>query len=171
MGMDVYGKATTSPAGEYFRNSVWSWRPLATFLVTKGPQDVVQKCHYWQSNDGAGLGKKDSLALATWLREQLTNGAVATYAMDYQARIDALPDHECNYCQGTGTRSDAVGLANGMDKKLVEEDGPRKGQTGWCNACHGHGRVPDSDSHYPFDVENVENFCTFLESCGGFEIY
>jgi hypothetical protein len=29
MGMDVYGKEPKSDKGEYFRNNVWWWRPLA----------------------------------------------------------------------------------------------------------------------------------------------
>ncbi|QOR55575.1 MAG: hypothetical protein UMS36scaffold28_65 [Phage 59_13] len=28
MGMDVYGVKPKSKQGEYFRNNVWSWRPL-----------------------------------------------------------------------------------------------------------------------------------------------
>lgn len=32
MGMDLYGKKPLNPVGEYFRNNVWWWRPLAVFV-------------------------------------------------------------------------------------------------------------------------------------------
>jgi len=172
MGMDVYGKKPKNEVGEYFRNSVWWWRPLASYITSQGPQQITGKCRYWQSNNGAGLSAADSLKLAAWLREEIASGRTATYAMEYQAHMDSLPQHECNWCHGTGTRTDAVGIENGMDKKVIDEDGhPRKWQTGWCNSCNGHGKVDDSDTHYPFSVENCVEFATFLENCGGFSIH
>jgi hypothetical protein len=32
MGMDVYGKAPTVEEGKYFRNNLWWWRPLWTYV-------------------------------------------------------------------------------------------------------------------------------------------
>lgn len=171
MGMDVYGKKATTEAGKYFRNNVWWWRPLAHYVVEHGPQEIVGKCIYWQSNDGDGLGKKDSLALAAWLREEIASGLVKDYADRRDAALKALPMLPCKYCEATGTRRDAVGVANGQVKRVIEEEGhPRNGQTGWCNGCNGVGEVADDETRYPFSVENVAEFATFLESCGGFKI-
>lgn len=33
MGMDVTGRSPDSPAGEYFRASVWSWRPIHDLII------------------------------------------------------------------------------------------------------------------------------------------
>jgi hypothetical protein len=33
MGFDVYGKSARSEKGEYFRNNVWWWRPLAEYVL------------------------------------------------------------------------------------------------------------------------------------------
>ena len=86
MGMDVYGKAPTSEAGEYFRNNIWWWRPLADFLTDTYPE-LTQTCEYWHTNDGDGLGAEDSTALAHDLTRDLDNGAVETYAAN---RAEAL---------------------------------------------------------------------------------
>lgn len=65
MGMDVYGES-----GNYFRASVWSWRPIVAAMADAGfkvPED-------WHFNDGAGLRSQeecDELAdlMETYLKE------------------------------------------------------------------------------------------------------
>ena len=170
MGMDVYGKNPKAEVGKYFCNNVWGWRPLAVYLCTEGPQAIVHKCSYWQSNDGDGLKATDSKKLATWLREEIASGRTATYAMEYQKEMDSKSMLDCRYCEATGIRRDAIGMEHGFDKRVVEEDGPRKGEIGWCNACHGQGKVADSDTYYLFSVENCVEFAAFLENSGGFKI-
>jgi hypothetical protein len=32
MGMDLHGKNPTTEEGEYFRNNIWSWGPLADYI-------------------------------------------------------------------------------------------------------------------------------------------
>jgi len=63
MGMDVYGKAPASPDGEYFRASVWSWRPIHELIEKANvlPPDMVEDMSY---NDGAGPDKKQAKLLA-----------------------------------------------------------------------------------------------------------
>lgn len=39
------------------------------------------------------------------------------------------------------------------------------------NGCDGKGTKRPADTWYPFEVENVKEFATFLQDCGGFEIY
>jgi hypothetical protein len=170
MGMDVYGKRPTTEAGKYFRNNVWWWRPLADYVTTEGPQEVVSKCQAWQSNDGDGLGARGSKALADWLRQEIAAGRTAAYAAERQRGLDALPMVRCEYCAGTGVRTDFVGREQGMPTRVVEADGLRKGEVGWCNGCGGHGKRPDADTWYGFSVANCAEFATFLEGSGGFKI-
>lgn len=150
MGMDVNGKNPDSKVGEYFRNNCWYWRPLARYCCEVAPA-ITAACTYWQSNDGDGLDAEGSKALAAELRKRLDSGEVEAYAKDRQAKLDALPMHRCDLCDGTGKRTD-----------MEVEDG--------CNACHGTGKVKDNETWYPFDVDNVKEFAEFLEHCGGFEI-
>ena len=38
MGMDVFGNNPRNKEGEYFRNNVWWWRPLADFILECYPE-------------------------------------------------------------------------------------------------------------------------------------
>lgn len=55
MGMDVYGREPTSPAGKYFRANVWSWRPIHA-LITELCSDLLddQTLEKMAFNVGAG---------------------------------------------------------------------------------------------------------------------
>jgi hypothetical protein len=169
--MDVYGRNPTSEKGKYFRNNVWRWRPLANYIAQIAPVNITGQCEHWHSNDGDGLGADESAKLAMFLRNELSTGRTAAYASSYQAEIDALADEKCDLCNGTGVRSDAIGISDGMTTRIITEDGhPRIGQKGWCNKCDGRGTVRPWETCYPFSAENVVEFCDFLEQCGGFEI-
>lgn len=180
MGMDVSGKNPTTEAGAYFCNNVWWWRPLAEYCCEIAPE-ITANCEYWQSNDGDGLEDDDAKELAAILRAEVASGRCKTYADAYEARRKALPRETCDLCNGTGIRSDALGVEHGQTTKVIpattkDSDGtetphPRAGQVGWCNGCDGIGTRQASSSHYPFTVENVEEFATFLEGSGGFEIW
>lgn len=171
MGMDVHGKAPTTEKGGYFRNNVWWWRPLADYILEVAPRELTNKCKYWQSNDCAGLNAEDSLKLAAFLRKEIAEGRTKTYSDEYAAILAAIPPETCFLCDGTGIRSDTIGVDHGQTTKIIDEPGhPRNGQTGWCNGCNGVGKEASFETNYPFSVENVEEFCTFLEGCGGFEI-
>ena len=78
MGMDVHGQQPDSPAGEYFRANVWSWKPIADYCLRVAPR-IVGKIQYLYSNDGDGLNGADSKRLAAILKGW------------------------CNYCQGKGS--------------------------------------------------------------------
>lgn len=170
MGMDVYGKNPTTEAGGYFRNNVWWWRPLAEYACAIAPT-LTRKCKYWQSNDGAGLNAKDSIALAAKLREEIATGRAKQYSDDRAAKTAAIPRRPCPYCDAIGVRTDSVGIDNGFDQRVIDSPGhPRHGQKGWCNGCDGLGTKESSEAMYPFSVENVEEFARFLEGCGGFKI-
>lgn len=169
--MDVSGRKPTTEAGKYFRNNVWWWRPLANYLQELAPE-ITSKCTHWDSNDGDGLRAAGSKALAKIVREQIACGATAEYAANYKAACAALPRETCNLCNGTGIRTDVIGEQMGQPTKVItEENHPRHGQVGWCNGCNGIGSTQHWSANYPFSVENVEAFATFLEGCGGFRIY
>lgn len=156
MGMDVFGKAPTAKVGEYFRNNVWWWRPLADLCQSLAP-DICAACEHWHSNGGDGLGADDAMALAAVLEARLSDGTVAKVLKERDARLAAMPDEPCHLCHGKGVRSDDLAIANGWDK------GP-------CNACEGTGKQRPWETHYPQDVENVREFAAFCKASGGFEI-
>lgn len=165
MGMDVYGKEPSSEVGSYFRNNVWWWRPLWNYCEHLAPE-LIPEDNLGHSNDGWGLDAEGARALAEKLREELDSGRCQAYAECYQRHHDALPSEPCELCHGTGIRSDAIGLAHGFPERL----NPHTQKKGWCNGCDGLGTVRPWATRYPFSVENVAEFITFLAASGGFEI-
>lgn len=155
MGMDVYGKAPVSPTGEYLRHSVWSWHPLASYSERIAPE-LTKECEYWHTNDGAGLDATNAALLANALQVEIDTGRCAKYAADRKALLEAMPDKECCICHGTGYRQTPPTVGPG--------DYP-------CNGCGKTGKVRPDETHYPFEVEYVEEFIAFLRDCGGFEIH
>lgn len=147
MGMDVCGIENSEA---YFRNSIWFWGPLADYCAIVAPA-LWGKIEYPQSNDGSGLNTVDSKALAVVLRAAIASGDTARYAEGYKRNMEAMYDETCDLCAGTGQRTD-----------LTVPMG--------CNKCRGEGKVRPFDTRYPFRVDNVEKFATFLETCGGFQI-
>jgi hypothetical protein len=167
MGMDVYGRTNKDA---YFRNNVWWWRPLWDYCVDVAPElcDGVDG----ETNSGAGLDAQGADDLAVVLFNELASGRTAEYAVAYRKMLSELPRSECTYCEGTGIRTDAVGIENGMPTKELEDViKVLTGRShGWCNACNGEGTVEHWNAHYPFSEENVREFAEFLTECGGFSI-
>lgn len=159
MGMDVYGKKPTTEEGKYFRNNVWWWRPLARYVCEIAPQ-TAEKCRYWQSNDGDGLNAEDSADLARILETEVVSGRAASYEKRYASAQEMQADIVCDLCEGTGTRAPVPQRGAGD---------PKRGGTP-RNKCHGEGYVRPTSTYYPFSVDNVKEFITFLRGCGGFEI-
>jgi hypothetical protein len=172
MGMDVYGTNPTSKEGEYFRNNVWWWRPLAEYIL-ENHAEIVKSCTAWHTNDGDGLGELDALTLANALQKDISSGRMEEWETKYNKWRANLPREDCDYCNKTGIRTDDIGIKNGMhDKELDPEVQILTGRThGWCNGCNGVGTRESFLSHYPFSIENMKNFIKFLEDCGGFRIF
>lgn len=160
MGMDVYGLAPTSEIGKYFRNNVWWWRPLASYIQIVAQQES-KRCTHWQSNDGDGLDGPGATQLAEALQAEIDSGRTAAYSEMREAELEALPDLPCWLCDATGTR-----------KRPPERGAGALADGGMvCNVCDGSGKVRPDETQYPFSVDNVQEFILFLRDCGGFEIW
>jgi len=171
MGMDVYGRNATSEVGEYFRRNVWGWRPLWDYCLERHGK-VAGKVKYGHSNDGDGLGKNGSLKLAGLLRQDLADGSAKDYIDQRNAYLAGLERLACELCEGTGIRSDEVGVENGMpDRELNETDRVLLGRShGWCNGCSGEGKREHFAVSYYLELDDIAEFAEFLENCGGFRI-
>jgi hypothetical protein len=167
MGMDVVGR--TNPDA-YFRNNVWWWRPLWEYCCDVYPPCGEVNGHF---NDGDGLDETQAQELADKLKEELESGRTEEQERAFYAELAKLPRHKCDYCDGTGIRSDEVGVDAGMPTRILEpEMQVLLGRThGWCNSCRGEGMCEDISTWYEFRVDNVREFVEFLEDSGGFSIY
>lgn len=171
MGMDVIGTNPVSETGEYFRANVWYWHPIWGYVEDVHP-DIAELVEYAHSNDGDGLDAENSKKLAKRLKEDYRGGKIHEYHQKYQKELSELPMDECRICEGTGVRTDQIGVDAGWDTKELPEDvkiivGRERGS---CNACSGLGKTEAWATNYPFDPEVMLEFAYFLEDCGGFQI-
>lgn len=164
MGMDVYGNSPSTEVGEYFRANVWRWHPLASYATAHYPA-LTAACEHWHTNDGDGLDAEGARALGEALLADVESGRALAYADQHAAALAALPNEPCNLCNGTGLRTDEIGVTYGYDK-------PRDPATGrgGCNGCAGVGEREHWARSYSFDVEALGNFARFLCDSGGFAI-
>ena len=171
MGMDVYGLTAKTEKGNYFRNNVWWWRPLAVFIEETYP-DVAIKCEDWHSNSGCGLNEADSMVLGKMILNDIADGTVKRYEDARLIGLSELPREDCSLCNMTGIRTDTVGVEHNMpNQELPPEVAILVGRThGTCNACNGIGTKENWGLSYGFSVDNVQEFAEFLMECGGFEI-
>jgi hypothetical protein len=171
MGMDVYGIAPITPTGAYFRRNVWAWHPLWLYCEDSHPEiaNAVQHAH---TNDGDGLDADASRRLAAELFADVDSGAAAEYIAARALVLSAIPDRECSLCSGSGVRTDTVGYELLMpDKELNADQVVKLGRLyGWCNGCYGEGTVMAYERAYTLDINDINEFAVFLNTCGGFEI-
>ena len=153
MGFDLYGERPKKEVGEYFRNSVWWWRPLWDY-VTEVCKDVLTKGDvndgYW--NNGHWIHAKQAKRIAERLTELLNSGKTRDYEESYAVRLTKLPLEKCDLCQGTGKRND-------------------EHVKGKCNGCDGCGHRAAWATHYPFSESNVREFVESCKHSGGFRIF
>ncbi len=89
-----------------------------------------------------------------------------------EAAIKLIPNQPCECCQGTGIRTDAVGVQNNQPNQMITADGhPRHGETGSCNGCDGRGWNRPAATHYDVNEDDVHKFVDFLRGGGGFAIF
>ena len=178
MGMDVFGKNPTSKEGEHFPNNVWWWRPLADYCIEVAP-DLTAQCKHWHTNDGDGLDGQNSLFLADALQREIDSGRCKRWGEVRQSELERLPNEPCKFCEATGVRKPLPEIVPGDEDELFPRykgeielgaGDPANGGVK-CPSCNGEGYVRPWRSHYPFAVENVQDFITFLRGCGGFEIW
>lgn len=173
MGMDVYGKNPTAEHGEYFRNNVWFWRPLWSYVCGEFAEMTGSDPDSGFYNDGYGLDADGATRLGHAILDAVESGRVEEYRLNYMAELAKLPRTDCPHCEATGIRSDAIGVEAGMpEKALKPEVASVVGRDiGWCNGCDGIGTQEHFAHNYPFEVENVKVFAEFCIASGGFEIF
>jgi len=153
MGYDLSGIKPKNDTGDYFRNNVWWWRPLWSYVceVCDEVMSEEEMCK-GTSNSGYGIDKDMKDEMLVRLKAEVVSGRALKYEKDYKKKLDDMPLEECDICKGSGKRND-------------------EHVKGECNACNGYGKTEPFETNYPFSVENVECFIKFLENNDGFNIF
>ena len=119
---------------------------------------------HWYTNDRDGLDADLASQLAEALQARLSDGTIGRFISDKLVQANSLPDEPCEFCAGTGIRTDAVGINEGFDSLAIDEPGhPRFGQQGWCNGCGGRGARRPFAAYFPLTgTEEVKQLISFL---------
>jgi len=152
MGFDLYGENPENELGEYFRNNVWWWRPLWSF-VTDMCIDILDERDIEGGgyNNGHLITKEKAREIGSRLNKLILDGTVVYAQKKYVDILEKLPDEKCDLCDGTGQRNDAI-------------------VQGQCNGCEGKGTRRPWQTNYPFNTENVKEFAEFCLASNGFTI-
>jgi hypothetical protein len=157
MGMDIYGKNPTGPRGEYFRNSISEWHPLARYCNLIA-QEICAPCKHWHHNEGDGLDAAGAVALADALEKEIAAGWAAAYGKFEDDRRDG------------GKELPEVVLLNVIGRMIVSKE--------WTEGTSSESSASKPDGVFvgklrePSDfVENVAEFAAFLRESGGFSIW
>jgi hypothetical protein len=170
MGMDVFGKNPKSKTGAQFSRTVWGWRPLWDYM-----EDLHGDIVYGvdgHTNSGSGLNAQEAERLGKAILVDIDNNAAQTYLNAREQHLLSLPREECSICDGTGIRTDSIGVEMGQHTKQLDPTqalvlGRAKG---WCNGCDGMGDKEAWAASYHVNLDDLVEFAEFLLECGGFEI-
>ena len=156
MGFDISGENPKNEKGEYFRNNVWWWRPLWTYICINCSNildEKDQEAGCW--NNGTKIVSPKADKIAKKLQETIDNGTAAKYEKEYMTNLKTMGKIDCDICAGTGKRKKVPATGAGKYK---------------CNGCNGTGKTDPFAKSYPFSVENLQEFIEFVKNSGGFRI-
>lgn len=86
MGFDLYGIKAKKENGEYFRNNIWYWRPLAEYVLTYAGDCLDDKEKlYWESNDGQFVSENHGVDLGNKLLKLIDEGHTKAYEEEFHS--------------------------------------------------------------------------------------
>ena len=166
MGFDLYSTGNhKTENGEYFRNNVWWWRRLASFVCEHtGVVEEKDKAE-WQSNGGHEVSGEQALQIANQLKALIKDGTVAKAIKEVEEESKEAEKNNKFVDRCHEMLRKKVERETG-DTNLAPRDYPKDGHDtwDWIQSKYSY------KSSYPFALENVENFIEFCEQSNGFRI-
>ena len=165
MGFDISGLNPKNEKGEYFRNNVWYWRPLAEYVLkeTKVIDEEEQK--HWHYNDCHEVTKEQAEQISKQLDHLVKSGHCREFALAWERRRKKIEKHNDQVEKELAEFEREVCFK--LDKKnLAPMEFPKKDKEIWDKIYH----KTNHDGSYPFTEENVKEFSEFCKNSGGFTI-
>ena len=151
--------------GDYFRNNVWYWRPLWSFVSHHCMNILTEKdISGGTYNDGHKISKTKSLKIAKKLSQLIADGTVAHYEKEYRLGYEEAQVWNEEVNEMLKDIKARVKLKFGKEMAPVDYPAPFKSE--WDKT---YGKK-NYDGHYPFSADNVEEFAKFCQQSGGFTI-
>ena len=151
--------------GDYFRNNVWWWRPLWSFVCSSCDDILTEKDMDGGSyNDGHKISKTKATRIGKRLSKLIADGTV--HRMDEREALERAKAKAHNEIIQEELNDLKKLVIKECGEDLVPSDYPEPFNERW-NEIYGRKKW---QSDYPFDKRNVENFAKFCLQSGGFEI-
>ena len=163
---ELVDKQEEENPGRYFRNNVWFWRPLWSFVCQHCSDFISLKDADGGSfNDGRVISKTKANKIGKRLSELLADGTVDRNCREYELAKAKADVHNKTVEEKLEELKKTVKQETGK-KDIVPNDYPTSYKEQWDEIY----ATKSWDSDYPFSRENVECFATFCLQSGGFEI-
>ena len=93
MGFDLVGIKAKSEKGKYFRNNVWYWRPLWTYICDECDDILtVKEAEAGTYNDGVKITKAKAEKIAKRLQKRIDDGSVDLHKAGYDGTVEQVND-------------------------------------------------------------------------------
>ena len=163
---DAKEKHDKENPGIYFRNNVWWWRPLWSFICSHC-SDILseEQMSLGCSNDGVKIYKTKAKQLAARIRKIDKQGLIQHYEDDWEKERKEASDFNKKVKATMDKFQKAMVLKYG--EGIVPADYNEKDKKKW-------DEIYDTkifSANYPFDRKNVLEFGVFCDESGGFEIW
>ena len=161
MGFDLYSTSND----KYFRNNVWWWRRLASYVIDKTKVVDEDKADGWHYNDGHEVSKEEAHQIANQLEFLIKSGDAKAYEEQVKKEMEKAEAHN--------KRVEA--LREKLRQKVIQEVGnsdivPRDYPEPYRSKWEKLYKFQDHRDSYPFSVGNVEQFIKFCRESDGFRI-
>ena len=146
--------------GEYFRNNVWWWRPLAQYIITYTGCVSEKDAERWAYNDGHLVNCDEAKAIAKQLKHLIKTGhAKKHWEVFEKERKKAETFNE-------KVQKELKVFEEKMGKDKAPNDYSEKDKKKWDSIYE----KKLWSASYPFSLSNVKGFADFCEDSGGFTI-
>ena len=151
--------------GDYFRNNVWWWRPLASYVI-KYTGCIDESDHeYWSENGGHEVDDETAKQIHNQLQVLIESGHTQKFQDDYEKERLKAEKHNDK------VEKELEKFCKSVEKKLgktnlAPADFPKADHDEWERIYHKR----KWSASYPFSVENVKEFAEFCRFSGGFKI-
>jgi hypothetical protein len=151
--------------GDYFRNNVWWWRPLAHYVI-KYTGCIDESDHeYWSENGGHEVDDQTAKQIHNQLQVLIESGHTQKFQDDYEKERAKAEKHNDK------VEKELEKFCKSVEKKLGKTNVapmnfPKADKKKWDQIYN----KKLWNASYPFSVENVKEFAEFCRFSGGFKI-
>ena len=160
-----YQKFEEENVGFYFRNNVWWWRPLATYICNiMGDVLTEEERVRFHDNSGVEISQEKAIMIADTLQLMIKMGGVKTHERLWEADRKKAEEH--NKKLDAQHKELAKLVEKKVGKSLAPKDYPKAFKDMWDSIQ----KENKFQANYPFSEGNVKDFIKFCRASGGFRI-